>query len=96
MQNCPDIFARTSVAGLIILITSQAFMHMAINLNLGPLTGQTLPLISHGASAFLCFCIAFGIILSMSKMSWEATSQEERQADIERGRTNEKIEENEE
>lgn len=96
VQNCPDIFARTSVAGLIILITSQAFMHMAINLNLGPLTGQTLPLISHGASAFLCFCIAFGIILSMSKMSWEATSQEERQADIERGRTNEKIEENEE
>ncbi|MGN0190490.1 MAG: FtsW/RodA/SpoVE family cell cycle protein, partial [Candidatus Cryptobacteroides sp.] len=95
-RNCPDIFARTSVAGLIILITSQAFMHIAINLDMGPLTGQTLPIISHGASAFLCFCLAFGVILSMSKMSWEATSQEERQADIERGRLNETTEENEE
>ena len=87
VQNCHDTFAQTSVAGLIILITSQAFMHMAINLDMGPLTGQTLPVVSHGTSAYLCFCGAFGIILSMSKMSWEATSEEERQADLARGRT---------
>ena len=86
VKNCHDTFAQTSVAGLIILITSQAFMHIAINLDLGPLTGQTLPLVSQGSSSFLCFCIAFGILLSMSKMSWEETSEEERQADIARGR----------
>lgn len=86
VKNCQDLFAQTSVAGLIILITSQAFMHIAINLDMGPLTGQTLPLVSQGSSAFLCFCVAFGIVLSMSKMSWEEISEEERQADMARGR----------
>lgn len=89
VQNCEDSFGRTAAGSLILLIVCQAFMHIAINLDLGPLTGQTLPLVSHGSSAFLCFCIAFGVILSISKHSWERTSAEERQADIESGRINE-------
>ena len=44
-------------------------MHIYINLDMGLLTGQTLPMISHGNSSFLCFCVAFGVILSISKMA---------------------------
>ena len=67
-KNCSSLFAKTAVAGLIITISGQALMHMFINVDLGPLTGQTLPMISHGASSFVAFSIAFGIILCISKM----------------------------
>ncbi len=66
---CGNEFAKIAVGGLAFLITGQAFMHMMVNVGLGPTTGQTLPLISHGASAFLSFCIAFGVILSISRMA---------------------------
>jgi cell division protein FtsW len=44
-------------------------MHILVNVDIGPMTGQTLPLISHGASAFVIFCVAFGLILSVSRMA---------------------------
>ena len=68
MRYCDSIFSKTAVAGLTVLITGQALMHIFINLDMGLLTGQTLPMVSHGKSSFLCFSIAFGIILSISKM----------------------------
>ncbi len=69
VKNCDNDFAKTAVSGLTVLITGQALMHIYINLDMGLLTGQTLPLISHGKSSFLCFCVAFGVILSISKMA---------------------------
>ncbi|MBQ4284995.1 MAG: FtsW/RodA/SpoVE family cell cycle protein [Bacteroidales bacterium] len=66
-RNCDNGFAKTAIAGLVILISGQALMHMLINVDLGPLTGQTLPMISDGKTSFLCFSIAFGIILSISR-----------------------------
>lgn len=68
-RMCSDDFAKFVLGGLSLLITGQAFMHILVNVDIGPMTGQTLPLISHGASAFLVFCIAFGIILSISRMA---------------------------
>lgn len=68
-RMCSDDFAKFALGGLALLITGQAFMHILVNVDIGPMTGQTLPLISHGASAFLVFCIAFGIILSISRMA---------------------------
>ena len=62
------------------LITSQAFLHMMINVDLGPLTGQTLPLVSHGNGAFLSFCVAFGIILSISRMANKKIREKEEEA----------------
>lgn len=79
-RNCPDLFGKVTTAGLVILISGQAFMHMFINVGLGPLTGQTLPLISHGRSSFLVFCIAFGVILSISRMSEKRIDKEARNA----------------
>ncbi|MBQ9711483.1 MAG: FtsW/RodA/SpoVE family cell cycle protein, partial [Bacteroidales bacterium] len=69
VRNCNNVYAKTAEAGLVILISGQAFMHMLINVDLGPMTGQTLPMISHGKSAFLAFSIAFGIILAISRMA---------------------------
>jgi cell division protein FtsW len=63
------------------LITSQAFLHMFINVDLGPLTGQTLPLISNGNGAFLSFCVAFGVILSISRMANKKIREEEAHAE---------------
>ena len=75
-RNCDNHFAKTAVAGLVILITGQAMMHIMVNCDLGPLTGQTLPLVSHGTSSFLMFSLAFGIILSISKMARRKIARE--------------------
>ena len=80
VRNCNNVFAKTAVAGLVILISGQAFMHMLINVDLGPMTGQTLPMISHGKSAFLAFSIAFGIILSISRMAKTNIDKETKEA----------------
>ena len=80
VRNCDNHFAKTAVAGLVILITGQAMMHIMINCDMGPLTGQTLPLISHGNSSYLMFSLAFGIILSISKMARRKIAREAEQA----------------
>ena len=76
VRNCDNHFAKTAVAGLVVLITGQAMMHIMINCDMGPLTGQTLPLISHGNSSYIMFSIAFGIILSISKMARRKIARE--------------------
>ena len=81
VRNCGnDIYAKITVAGLCLLITGQAFLHMFVNADIGPMTGQTLPLISHGNSAFLCFSLAFGIILSFSRIAQRRIEKEQREA----------------
>lgn len=78
---CENEYSKVVVGGLSILITGQAFMHMFVNVDIGPMTGQTLPLISHGSSAFLMFSIAFGVILSISRMTREKIKEEEEAAE---------------
>jgi cell division protein FtsW len=77
---CNNEYAKIAVGGLSVLITGQAFMHMFVNVDIGPMTGQTLPLISHGSFAFLVFCIAFGVILSISRMARKRIKAEEEAA----------------
>lgn len=82
VRNCGnDSYAKLTVAGLCLLITGQAFLHMFVNADIGPMTGQTLPLISHGNSAFLCFCLAFGIILSFSRIASRRIERETKNAE---------------
>ena len=52
--------------GLGFSIISQAFINMAVAVNLLPVTGQTLPLISAGGSSVWMTCAAIGLILSVS------------------------------
>lgn len=79
---CQNDFAKYAVGGLSFMICAQAFMHIMVNVDIGVLTGQTLPLISDGRSAFIMFCIAFGIILSISKIARKQKLAEE--AELER------------
>ena len=71
-KDCDDYFDKLVAVGLTILVTGQAFMHMAVNVHFPfvPQTGQTLPLVSHGTTSFLVFSIVFGILLSVSRQSW--------------------------
>jgi cell division protein FtsW len=41
--------------------------NMAVNVNLFPVTGVTLPLVSMGGSSFLFTCLSIGIILSVAR-----------------------------
>ena len=79
--KCPDTFSQALVLGLAFLITTQAFLHILVNVRLIPITGHTLPLISHGGTAYLMLSAAFGIILSVSravnKMEEERRAEEE-------------------
>ena len=44
-----------------------AIANMAVNVNLVPVTGVTLPLVSMGGSSFLFTCLSIGIILSVAR-----------------------------
>lgn len=76
VRNCDTVFAKCTVAGLVALISCQALLHILVNVDLIPMTGQNLPMISHGNSSFLCFCIAFGVILSISRMAKKKIARE--------------------
>lgn len=77
VHNCNNRYAKSCVGGLVFLITFQALFHVLINCNIGVLTGQTLPMISHGRFSFLCFSVAFGVILSISKMANKKIHQQQ-------------------
>ena len=61
-----DDFAILITIGLGFSIISQAFINMAVAVNLVPVTGQTLPLISAGGSSVWMTCASIGLILSVS------------------------------
>lgn len=65
--RCNTPFSSTIVLGLAFLIGTQAFLHIFVNTGIFPVTGHTLPLISHGGTAYIVLSGAFGIILSISK-----------------------------
>ncbi|MDB4160088.1 FtsW/RodA/SpoVE family cell cycle protein [Flavobacteriaceae bacterium] len=61
-----DVFGKLVAIGLGIPIIFQAFINMGVALQVLPVTGQTLPMISSGGTSAWMTCIAMGIILSVS------------------------------
>jgi len=61
------VFSAVIVIGLTLIIVIQAFIHMAVATNLGPVTGQPLPLISRGGTSTIITCIYIGIILRATR-----------------------------
>lgn len=59
-------FAKLMVVGLGFSIVFQAFLNMGVGVNLLPVTGQPLPLVSMGGTSILFTCLALGMILSVS------------------------------
>jgi cell division protein FtsW len=66
-RRCPFAFGAFLALGLSFTLVIQALANMAVNVNLFPVTGVTLPLVSMGGSSFLFTCLAIGIILSVAR-----------------------------
>jgi cell division protein FtsW len=66
-KKCPYAFGAFLSLGLSFTLVIQAMANMAVNVNLFPVTGVTLPLVSMGGSSFLFTCLSIGIILSVAR-----------------------------
>jgi len=66
LNKSDTFFGKLLVVGVGLPIIFQALINMAVAVELFPVTGQTLPLISSGGTSIWMTCLAFGIILSVS------------------------------
>lgn len=81
-HNSETIFGKLAVVGLGIPIIFQAFINIGVALQVLPVTGQNLPMISSGGTSAWMTCIAMGIILSVST-SRKQSSQADTENNIE-------------
>lgn len=91
-QRCPYAFGAFLAVALSFTLVIQALVNMAVNVNLFPTTGVTLPLVSMGGSSLLFTCFSIGIILSVARNVEQA---EGRSAVPATQQTEEKVETNE-
>lgn len=75
-QKADTIFGKLLVLGVGLPIVFQALINMAVAVELFPVTGQTLPLISSGGTSIWMTCMAIGIILSVSAKREEIKAKE--------------------
>ncbi|MBO4361275.1 MAG: FtsW/RodA/SpoVE family cell cycle protein [Paludibacteraceae bacterium] len=75
-----DYSAMLMVMGLALMLTSQAFVSMAVAVGLGPVTGQPLPMVSRGGTSVLVTSLYFAILMCVSR------EQNEMQAQVEQSR----------
>ncbi len=75
-----DYGAMLMVMGLALMLTSQAFVSMAVAVGLGPVTGQPLPMVSRGGTSVLVTSLYFAILMCVSR------EQNEIQAQVEQSR----------
>ena len=78
------LFGKLVVIGLGFPMIFQAMINMAVAVELLPVTGQTLPLISSGGSSIWMTCFALGIIISVTKKEEEIVQElkEKEQRDL--------------
>ena len=58
---------RLAAAGLVVLFGVQAVINMAVNLNLMPAKGMTLPFISYGGSSMIAVAFGMGLLLALTR-----------------------------
>jgi cell division protein FtsW len=62
-----DPFEQVAAAGLFVLVGMQAFINVAVNLDLMPTKGMTLPFISYGGSSMLAMGLTLGLALALTR-----------------------------
>ncbi|MFW2828627.1 FtsW/RodA/SpoVE family cell cycle protein [Sphingomonas sp. ID0503] len=62
-----DQFTLLAAAGLVTQLGLQAFINMAVNVNLAPSKGMTLPFISYGGSSMIALSMGFGLLLAFTR-----------------------------
>ncbi|HLW13905.1 MAG TPA: FtsW/RodA/SpoVE family cell cycle protein [Flavobacteriaceae bacterium] len=75
-RRAPSTFGVLLVIGVGLPIIIQASVNMAVAVQLFPVTGQTLPLISSGGTSIWMVCLALGMILSVSAAKEEVPEEE--------------------
>ncbi|MGY5355540.1 FtsW/RodA/SpoVE family cell cycle protein [Wenyingzhuangia sp. IMCC45467] len=65
-KKAGTVFGKLLVVGVGFPIVFQAIINMMVATNLGPVTGQTLPLISSGGTSIWMTCLAVGMVLSVT------------------------------
>lgn len=66
-KKAPQTFGSLLAIGLSFSLVFQAMINMAVAVNLFPVTGQPLPMVSMGGTSIWFTCLAVGIILSVSR-----------------------------
>lgn len=67
-KNAETTFGSLLAIGLSFSLVFQAMINMAVAVNLFPVTGQPLPLVSMGGTSIWFTCLAIGVILSVSRV----------------------------
>lgn len=62
-----DLFVQFASCGLIALFGLQALINMAVNVNLIPAKGMTLPFISYGGSSMIALALTMGMLLALTR-----------------------------
>lgn len=76
-NRCDKRFGSLVAVGLALSLVLQALVNMAVAVNLVPVTGQPMPLVSMGGTSMWFTCLSLGIILSVSKSLDPASEQAE-------------------
>ena len=71
VAKSPKAFGALLAVGLSLSLVIQAFIHMAVSVNLLPVTGLTLPLVSMGGTSLFFTSVSIGIVLSVSRNAEE-------------------------
>ncbi|AWH83941.1 cell division protein FtsW [Flavobacterium album] len=87
-HKAQTMFGKLLIVGLGFPIIFQALINMGVAVELLPVTGQTLPLISSGGSSIWMTCISIGIIISVTRkeeeIAQEQAEKEEREQTLQR------------
>ena len=83
--RCEKLFPKYLVLGCSLMIMIQALVNMAVAVNLIPVTGQPLPLISRGGTSIVTTCIYIGMILSVSRYNMKMEDVEAVEETVETG-----------
>lgn len=67
--NARDTFLQLAAAGLATALALQAFINMAVAMNMMPAKGMTLPFISAGGSSLFAVALTMGLILALGRQS---------------------------
>ncbi|MDX6752064.1 putative peptidoglycan glycosyltransferase FtsW [Geminicoccaceae bacterium 1502E] len=67
VHEAGDRFVQLAATGLVCQFGLQALINMAVNLNLMPTKGMTLPFISYGGSSMLALALGMGMLLALTR-----------------------------
>lgn len=75
-RRLSDPFEQVAASGLFVLFAMQSVINIAVNLNLMPTKGMTLPFISYGGSSMLAMGLTLGLALALTRRRAGAYSTE--------------------